>query len=84
MFLVKLKDAERKFDVQVEGSEAFVVIDGVRGTAVEHIHEVALEQAAPDVMMRINGIGVLTCQGGEVVIYRSACQQVGLGVRVEE
>ncbi|MGL5935920.1 MAG: hypothetical protein ACRCZI_09900 [Cetobacterium sp.] len=51
---------------------------------------VSVEQAGPDVVIRLNGMGVVTCQanvglslGPEVVVFRTAAQEVGVTVRVE-
>lgn len=50
---------------------------------------VSMEQAGPDVVIRLNGVGVLTFQanegsptGPELVLYRTQVEEQGVMVRV--
>lgn len=53
-------------------------------------YRVTIEQAGPDVVIRIDGVGVITCQanegsvvGPELVVYRAQSEEQGIAVRVE-
>lgn len=60
----------------------------IQGSEPERV--VSMEQAGPDVVIRLNGIGVVTCQanegsatGPELVVYAGMLREQGVTVRVE-